>query len=622
MAPFTCTRRQLRLARLTVVLMTISLAAQAWAFTAGNRVDLKVLVISANGGEPTFEAWTAALDREGVPYETIIANTAGPIGADTLASASDHGRYQAVVLATGGLVQCTAFLCSSALEPAEWLALNAYQAKFGVRRVTAYTWPSPEYGLNYPFASGDLAGTQGQLTVAGKAEFPYLVGAVPMDTGTWGYSATPLAPAAGASPAFTTLVAGAADTAGVASSLVGVYARPDGFEELVVTYDSNAFQMQSLLLAHGLLAWATQGVRLGYQRNYFTVHVDDILLPDDRWDVNDKVTYEDGGATNPLIRMVPSDVERALVWQQRTGLQMDFVFNGAGSVDAIAENGSDPLTTSLLQNRSKFNWINHTWSHPNLDNFSAKKIYMEIKKNLQWAKANKIKTNGRELVTGEHSGLANPAMVKALRRARVRWIASDNSKQPDPYLVGKTMAVPRHPSNLYYNVGTFEEQLDEYNHIYYYNCSNTPTTTCFSAPATWENYVDSEATIMLRHVLTNDPRPHYVHQANLAEDGTMYPVVDELLKRYDSYVNAPIEQPVFSAVGRLMKRRAAWLASSWPSLTLVDGYHLNGYIHLRSKKRLTLPVTGTTLGKTYGGERSGWVKLRRGRTMKLAVLAN
>src|SRR5207248_1966146 len=116
-------------------------------------------------------------------------------------------------------------------------------------------------------------------------------------------------------------------------------------------------------------------------------------------------------------------------------------------------------------------------------------------------------------------------------------IAADNSKQPDQYMIGQATTIPRYPSNVYYNVGKFAEQLDEYNYIYFEHCTNTLTTTCLLAPATWADYINNEASIMVRHLLQNDPKPHYFHQSNLAEEGTFYPVVDEVLKRFHSYLN-------------------------------------------------------------------------------------
>ena len=356
-------------------------------------------------------------------------------------------------------------------------------------------------------------------------------------------------------------MAGPVGPNGTAAALAGVYKRPEGFEELVITASSNAYQSHHLLPIHGLISWATRGIQLGFQRYYFTMHIDDVFLPDDRWDVTANVTYEDDGITNPIIRMVASDVDRAIAWQKSTGLQFDFVFNGAGSAEAVAANGSDPLTTKLLATKSNFYWINHTYSHPNLDFSTSAVIIDEIKKNFTFASQKKITVNKTELVTGEHSGLSNPAMALALTTVNIKWTAADNSKQPTPYTIGTATTIPRHPSNLYYNVGSFAEQLDEYNYIYFENCTNSATTTCFSAPATWAQYVDSEAAIMFRHVLTNDPKPHYIHQANLAEEGTAYPILDSLVGRFKKYVKVSLVQPYYRDSGSIQLRQAAWSAA-------------------------------------------------------------
>jgi hypothetical protein len=40
---------------------------------ADQRIDIKVLLVSADGTEPGFGAWKAELQREGVPYSTFVA---------------------------------------------------------------------------------------------------------------------------------------------------------------------------------------------------------------------------------------------------------------------------------------------------------------------------------------------------------------------------------------------------------------------------------------------------------------------------------------------------------------------------------------------------------------------
>src|SRR5690606_30839563 len=121
---------------------------------------------------------------------------------------------------------------------------------------------------------------------------------------------------------------------------------------------------------------------------------------------------------------------------------------------------------AFLANKNAFRWINHTYSHPNLDFASGATLVSEIATNTAWGQAAGLPMDPAELVTGEHSGLHNPAMPQALTATGIRWTASDNSREPLPYTIGPATTVPRYPSNVYYNVGTQAELLDEYNFIY------------------------------------------------------------------------------------------------------------------------------------------------------------
>ena len=100
-------------------------------------------------------------------------------------------------------------------------------------------------------------------------------------------------------------------------------------------------------------------------------------------------------------------------------------------------------------------------------------------------------------------------------------------------------------------------------------------TTCRTTPATWSEYVASENTIMFRHLMGNDPRPHFMHQSNLADynpalpetdpgqGGILYPVVDGLLARYDAAIdraNAPLVQLTSAQVAATLARQNAWAA--------------------------------------------------------------
>jgi hypothetical protein len=594
-------------------------AAPASAALPNQRVDLKVLLLSATGDEPTTNAWEVTLRNEGVPFDEKVASAShtpytADTFADTMPDGTAHAKYQAVILANGGLLYANdSGQYVSALSDDEWAALRSFEAKFGIRQITAFVYPTPDYGLNYPTTSGDLGGTTASLTATGLQAFPYLQGPVPIDSGAYGYQATPTD-----SQSFQTLVAGPNQ-----SSLLGIYTRSDGRQEMVSTVDSNAYQVHNQLLRHGMLNWVTRGVYLGYQRNYLELQVDDVFLADERWDTQTNTTPEP--SPNP-IRMTANDVKRAVNWSQANGLKLDLVFNGSGSVDAIDTNGSDPLTSALLGNKGKFRWINHTYSHTIFDDpdenptnglqpADLATIESEIQENIDWAKSVGIPIDKSELVTGGHSGLSLADMPQALADTGVRWIAADASRQPDQYQIGDALTVPRYPTGIYYNVGTKAEQLDEYNYVYLPpslggGCVASAVNTCLTTAASWNQYVNNEATIMFRHMLGNDPRPHYMHQSNLAEDGTMYPVVDEVLRRYRAYFNPSIVQLDHSAIGQELARQAQWKQAV--DAGQVSGYLLNGAVYVQTTATTQVPFTGTSVGQLYGGQRSGWKTINAG----------
>ena len=128
----------------------------------------------------------------------------------------------------------------------------------------------------------------------------------------------------------------------------GIY-RSGGRERLVMSFAFNHNQQQFRLLAHGVVDWLTHGVHLGYWRNYFAVHVDDLFAADARWSTAAKCTPGEGDCPpgtpdTTSIRMTAADVSRAVTWQQQNGFTLDMLYNAAGSDQTIADTGSDALT--------------------------------------------------------------------------------------------------------------------------------------------------------------------------------------------------------------------------------------------------------------------------------------
>jgi hypothetical protein len=397
----------LLVAAVLAVAVPVALAAAPAPVQPGARVDLEVLLLSADGSEPGYAAWKAELDRQGVPYDAIVAGTAPAIADDQLADYGDHhAKYQAVILASGDLGAnvtnadgTVSYL--SALSDAEWAALAKYERTFGIRQLSDYTAPSPAHGLQ---AAGGAVqdGAAATLTAAGRLAFPYLEGPVtiadddPVAGEAFGYRATPVNPAA-----WQSLVA-----APDGSSYLGIYTHPDdGREEMVMTVAGNQFQNHDQLLRDGMLNWVTRGVFLGYARNYLELQVDDLFLGDDAWNPTTNVT----DFSLPPSRMTPADVDQATAWSRTRRLRLDFAFNGGGSDQYAAENGNDPLAAKFSDPavRGAFGYVNHTYDHPNLDCSTAAFIVKEIADNRSWAERHGLPITGSEVVTGEHSGLAN-----------------------------------------------------------------------------------------------------------------------------------------------------------------------------------------------------------------------
>jgi hypothetical protein len=392
----------------------VAFAATPVAPQPGQRLDVKVLLVTATGEatEAAFTGWKAALDREGMPYDTFVADQRAPLSdADLADYAAGHARYSAVILSSGDLPHTETnpdgtVSFPSAFSDAEWATLAKFEQTFGIRQISDDTFPTPTHGLT---ATGALTVPDtatpanlpvATLTDAGKTVFPYLKGSVPIDAGASGNTATPVT-----TTDFQTLM-----TAPNGGTLLGIYTHPeDGREEMVMTVPGNPAQLHNQLLRHGMLSWVTRGIYLGYQRNYLELHVDDLFLGDDAWDPTLNVTSYDPAQAS---RMDAEDLAKAIEWSRSRGLRLDMVFNGGGSELFRQERSvdRDPLLDAVnaLPDKSVFGWINHTFEHPNLNCSTSPYIRKQVTDNLAFAQANTLPlASATELVTGEHSGLAN-----------------------------------------------------------------------------------------------------------------------------------------------------------------------------------------------------------------------
>ena len=210
---------------------------------------------------------------------------------------------------------------------------------------------------------------------------------------------------------------------------------------------------------------------------------------------------------------------------------------------------------------------------------------------------------------------------------------------------GGATAVPRYPTNVFYNVSTQAQLQDEYQTIYNDpTCKSIPNvTTCNPAgtvftPAAIIGSVDQN---MFLHMMGNDPRPHYFHQTNMmgqpaaggasngtppatsptVGDGLYYLTMNPLLAQYNQYFadNAPFVQLTMSQIGTLLTEQAGWAAANSSQVT----GNISGNVVTvnNTGSAIEMPLTGTTVGSPYAGSQSGWTLAPAGKSTYTALAA-
>lgn len=630
------------MARVLVTTACVAASGGAWsqatdclsASTPVQSIDMRVLIIAADGNEYAVPAIRNTLEHLGVPYDVMLAKDI-PLTADKLCSMSGAygaAKYQGVILATGALsyYNATTQLWESAFTSEEWAKLWQYEAKYRVRQATLYTYPGSSWPDSYGLATpnpvwGSGTTVTATLTAAGRQVFPYLQPTAKIEfRNTWTYQAAPV-----------TATSLLQDGAG--NAIVSVNNYPDGRQNLAVTADGNPYLMHAVALGSGIVNWVTKGMYIGQRRVYMSPQPDDIIIADDVWDPKTR-----SDQTGKSYRITANDYRRYLSWQTtrnttRLGTVIaEMPFNGVGAVPG--EYASDDLTPEVKRNNSGFHWLSHTFTHANLDLISYTNTISELKSNDEMAKKNGLNLksyNKDALVTPQISGLNNAEAVRAMADFGVRWLVSDTSKFcghrdaarqaqagcPRPNtgiyhdLQPRIMMIPRYPMNLYYNVTTPAEWVDEYN--YYYNAY-------WGRNLSYAELLDNQSEFWLSYLLNFDMRPVMFHQSNLrAYDGTrslLGDLIDATIAKYSAIYNLPPESRTQRQIGSLMAERMvlndalAPAAGSALRARIVPGSSSSSIVITNPTSATVLvPVTGVNWSgaksrETYGGQTTSKVE--------------
>lgn len=652
----------------------------AAAGSAVDPIELRVLVLATRGdpnpdgiGATPAGTWdydlsvyTDALDHLGVPYDVYKATTrqlcvngswkiarsgtgADPtetsctsgvvtdwsagVTQDKLWDGGVHAYYQGVMQTNGTLSYATpeTGFVSSALTADEWSALWTFEAAFGIRTVSASTYPTADFGLQYRSEDGDP--TDARYTAAGAAAFPYVnaAGSLPIRN-SWTYRA-------GVDPLDTSTVPVLDDGNGNVLGVIHTYANQGNRQALALTFDGAGYLTHGQVLGFGLVSWVTKGLFLGQRHAILDPQPDDIFIEDSIWQPTTPCGTAPDDPSLPEYRITGDDLSKVISWQSTTqgqaiskALKLELPFNGEGATAGYTSPARDTLTPVAKRNQGKFKWINHTWDHQNLDAISYADAVSEIQQNNTMANTlgfvNYSKTN---LIQPDISGLNNGEFLRAAWDTGVRYLISDTSRTGDPAQYGVEegrynalqpgiLEIARYPVNLYFNVSTPEQWLAEDNCLY-------PATAPFGHVNSYQELLDRESSVLLKYLLRGDNRPLMFHQPNLrAYDGThslLGDLLDATLAKYKALVSVPLTSPTMDALGGLQADRIQY-NRAWKSGGLTASIVPGKSITLHSDQAVTVPVTGLNAGKaysteTYAGQKISYVKLGAGQTITLPL---
>lgn len=585
--------------------------------------DLKLLVLSADGTEPSLAAIRAILGQMGTPHDVVILTQTG--GKLPKLNDFSKGYYQGIILATGNLATCSTNPCSLALPPAGWLELDKYAVKYGVRMLSMYTFPDPRYGIAWTGAASPSGSASFLPAAAGV--FPDLKRTQPVAIEhSWIYAAAP-APAAGETTTPVLMVNGA--VAGV------VHKKADKREYLALTFDHNPNLMHSMVFGYGLVHWVTKGLFIGKRQAYFSPQIDDVFIGSDLFDSTKAECRPSGFIADPTVdpsgvcpflRITGADLNQIAAWQDQVNsgqsalIRVNMAFNGFGTTVAGGSFSGDTLPAAGAQNRSKFFWITHTYDHENLDCFNPvpnsgvctpatnAQSLAEINQNLTVAKNLGLVHDTTGMVTPNLSGLNNPAFLSAAASKGIRYLVMDTSLNPNLRFnhgvrnshQSSILMIPRRPTNIFYNTATafnFQpgSQPDEYNYFYGPNgisrIGGPGGPPFFTTDQTHAQIIHTESEAILKNMLRGEVYPVMFHQANLWRyDGmnTLFTDVGSaVLSKFRTLSNLPVRSLTLTATGQAISDRMTF-DQSGVSATLAPGLTLT----IKVKHSAKVPITG------------------------------
>jgi hypothetical protein len=451
--------------------------------------------------------------------------------------------------------------------------------------------------------------------------------------------------------------------------VVGVtHKKADGREYMAFTMDNNPYLFHSAIFHYGIVHWVTKGIFLGSRKTYLTPQVDDHFLENDLFDSSKAACIPVGFTADPTfdpanqcptLRINGGDLASLANWQntirsnaQFSKFRVTHAFNGLG---ATAEGGAlpnDSLVAETRRQRSTFFWVNHTYSHENLDCYTPMpnsgicrpatlpESLDQIDKNAAVANSLGLPHDPTTMVTPNISGLNNPAFLAAAAQRGIRYLIADLSRPEGVPASPNTgiwnahqpsiLMIPRRATNIFYNTVTGFNLLagslpDEYNYFYgpngLFRIGGPGGPPFFTTIQTWQNVSERESDNLLGYMLRGEVYPSMFHQGNLhIYDGSkslFSEVVGSTLNKFGVLSNLPVISLSQADLGRLMVRRMEYNASQVQA-TLTPGIS----VEIRAARGASIPITGVCSEncETYGADNQSQINISNGGVRTILLL--
>lgn len=572
------------------------------------KIGLKILVLSndqSNDEKETVTFLLNSLNSHGIKYDHIQLTKDGKrTYKDSLPMIynKNYGKYYGIIFTTGNMhYKIDSKKTKPSLLPSQWNQIIEYQKKFQVRSLITYAYPTKSLGL------APIKGEEGNIPRKLKIIDQNLAQESGLNfnnvilENSWQYPAKIISK-------FSRPILTVTNSNGNEYPIGIIRKYSDQRETMAFMFSQKSYVTSSIALAHLWVKWLTKGVYIGKRRLYMGMQIDDFMLESYIW--NPKL-HKNTFNRDRIYRSTKEDLEFIISWQNSlenefyNKLRLELTFNGGGIIDFA---GKKDLLKEYMENKKhNFYWLNHTYSHPNLDKSTFKEAYDEFSKNNKFAykylsKKDLKYFSKNHAVTPEISGLFNKEVLKAAQKSEIVSLTGDNSRvelaPKNKYLgrystkkhngVSGLFLMPRHATDIFWDTSTILEQTSEYNQIYQKEIGSKQSM---------EDILNREADKSLRNLLLLDPAPYMFHfpnirKTNYSGKGTTLVTLwlEKAIKKLRKYTSLPLlnlkmEQIVKVYFAR--KKLDQCLKSAYISLNKKEF----AYLTLKTKKDCRVPLT-------------------------------